>query len=100
MDIIKVIKFSPKCTTLFNTIKSQLSFETQNLKPLCPTRWTVRTGAITTILDNCEALFTTLDEVNACGQDEYAMKACGFVRQFQLFSTFLDVNCVWLFFHP
>ena len=25
MEIIKLIKFSPKCTTLFNTIRSQLS---------------------------------------------------------------------------
>ena len=74
MEIIKLIKFSPKCTTLFSTIKSQLSPETQNLKPLCPTWWTVRTGAINTILDNYEALFITLDEVNASGRDEYAIK--------------------------
>ena len=88
MEIIKLVKFSPKHTTLFNTIESQLSPKTRNLKPLCPTRWTVCTGAISTILDNCEALFATLDEVNASGRDEYAMKAGGFGRQLQLISTF------------
>ena len=88
MELIKLIKFSPKRTTLFNTINSQLSPETQNLKPLCPTNWTVRTGTISTILDNYEALFTTLDEVNASGRNEYVMKAGGFGRQLQLFSTF------------
>ena len=74
MEIIKLIKFYPKHVTLFSTIKSQLSPETQNLKPLCPTWWTIRTGAINTILDNYEALFITLDEVNASGRDEYAIK--------------------------
>ena len=96
MEIIKLIKFSPKRTTLFNMIKSQLSPEIQNLKPLCPTRWTVRTGAISTILDNYEALFATLDEVNASGRNEYVMKAGGFGRQLQLFSTFFGLK-LWMF---
>ena len=33
MEIVKLKKISPKRTTLFNTIKSQLFPETQNLKP-------------------------------------------------------------------
>ena len=33
MEIIKLKKFSPKCTTLFNTIKSQIFPESHNLKP-------------------------------------------------------------------
>ena len=33
MEIVKLIKIYPKRTTLFNTIKSQLSPETHNLKP-------------------------------------------------------------------
>ena len=100
MEIIKLIKFSPKRTTLFNTIKSQLSPETQNLKPLCPTRWTVRTGAISAILDNYEPLLSTLDEVHATGRDEYSMKAGGFVRQLQLFSTFFGLKLCILIFSP
>ena len=46
IEIVKLIKYSPKRTALFNTMKSQLSPEMQNLKPLCPTRWTVHTAAI------------------------------------------------------
>lgn len=34
MEIVKLIKYSPKRTTLFNTMKSQVGSETQNLKPL------------------------------------------------------------------
>ena len=77
MEIVKLIKFSPKCTTLFNTMKSQLSSETQNLKPLCPTRWMVCTGAIKAILDNYETLLQTLEEINTTSYDECALKAGG-----------------------
>ena len=100
MEIVKLIKFSPKRTTLFNTIKSQLSPDTQNLKPLCPTRWTVRTGAIKASLDNYETLMSTLDEVHSTGRDEYAMKAGGFVRQLQLFSTFFGLKLCMVIFAP
>ena len=79
MEIVKFIKYSPK---LFKTMKSQLSPEMQNLKPLCPTRWTVRAGAIKAIFDNYEMLLSTLEET---GRDEY-MKGV-FVRQVQLYST-------------
>ena len=82
MEIVKLITFSPKRATLFNTIKSQLSPETHNLKPLCPTRWTVRTGVIKAIFDNYETLLSTLDEVRTTGHDEYAIKAGRFVNNF------------------
>ena len=100
MEIIKLIKFSPKRTTLFNTIKSQLSPETHSLKPLCPTRWTVRAGAISAILDNYESLLSTLQEVYTTGRDEYALRAGGFVRQLQLFSTFFGLKLCLVIFSP
>ena len=56
MEIVKLIRLSTKRTTLFNTMKSQVSSEAQNLKPLCPT---VRTVAIKAILDNYETLLLT-----------------------------------------
>ena len=98
MEIVKLIKCSPKRTTLFNTIKSQLSPETHNLKPLCPTRWTVHTGAIKAIFDNYETLLLNLDEVHTTDRDEYAMKAGGFVRQLHLFSTFFGLKLCMVIF--
>ena len=83
------MRLSLKRTTLYDTMESQVSSKAQNLKPLCPTRWTVRTIAIKPILDNYETLLLTLEEMNATGRDEYALKAGGFVRQLQLFSTYL-----------
>ena len=67
MEIVKLIKYSSKRTTLFNTMKSQVGSETQNLKLLCPTRWTVCTGAIKAIIDNYEILLSTLEQINATG---------------------------------
>ena len=75
MEVVKLTKFSPKRTTLFNTMKSQLSCETLNLKPLCPTRWMVCTGAIKAILDDYETLLQTYLEINTTGRDEYTLKS-------------------------
>ena len=42
----------PKRLSLFESMQSQLSHSSPSpsLKPLCPTRWTVRTGAINAVI--------------------------------------------------
>ena len=55
-----------------------MSHDTNDLRPLCPTRWTVRTGAIGAVLSNCSTLCALLKEVNNTGYDEYAVKLVGF----------------------
>ena len=42
----KLIKCSPKGAHLFSQKPSENENSTANLKALCPTRWTARTGAI------------------------------------------------------
>ena len=52
-EVSQLIRFSPKRLTLFQSMQSQLSHSfTPSLKPLCPTRCTVRTGAINSVLTN------------------------------------------------
>ena len=51
-----------------------MSPDTSGLRPLCPTRWTVRTGPIDAVFNNYSTLCAVL-EVNQTGHDEYAMKA-------------------------
>lgn len=47
MEIIQLIKYSPKCQiTLENIQKQQEHSSTLGIRTLCPTRWTVRTGAM------------------------------------------------------
>ena len=72
-------------------MQSQLSQNSPNLKPLCPTRWTVRTGAINSVLlTNYEVLCDALCKINEEGRDEYAMKAGGILHAMENFCTFLD----------
>ena len=50
-ELVKLIKYSPKRTALFEKMQVQVSPDTgpSMLKPLCPTPWTVRTGTISAI---------------------------------------------------
>ena len=98
MELVQLIKWSPKRSSLFEKVKSEVSPDVIDLKPLCPTRWTVRTGAIQAILDNYAALCETLEEVNSTGRDEYAMKAGGFLQQMEKFETFFGLQLGFMVF--
>ena len=77
-----------------------MSPNTCNLRPLCPTRWTVRSGAIKAILSNYSTLQSTLEEILDTGRDEYAMKAGGFSRQLQQFTTLFGLHLCQSVFAP
>ena len=58
---INVIPVSPKRTRIFSETVSDLhSLSRRNLRPLCPTRWTTRYEAIDILLQNYDAVMTTL----------------------------------------
>ena len=71
MELVKLIEFSPKRSSLFKAINSQMATEAGGLRPLCPTRWTVGSGAMAAVMDNYAALLTTLEEVHDMGCNEY-----------------------------
>ena len=60
-DMASLIRASPKRLALFRYRKEQLSAGSPGLKPLCPTRWTVRTGAIDAILKRYSVIFEELE---------------------------------------
>jgi len=63
MEIIQLIKYSPKRqVTLENIQKQQEHSSTLGIRTLCPTRWTVRTGAMQAIVTNYEALRETMED--------------------------------------
>ena len=43
MELVQLIKWSPKRSSLFEQLKNEMTPGTHDLRPLCPTRWTVRT---------------------------------------------------------
>ena len=98
MELVQLIKWSPKRTSLFEQLKEEMSPETHSLRPLCPTRWTVRTAAIHAVISNYETLCKVLDEVHSGGRDEYAMKAGGYLQQMEKFSTYSGLKLGYLVF--
>lgn len=73
-------------------MQSQHSYNSPSLKPLCPTRWTVRTAAINSVLTNYEVLCDTLCQMNREGMDEYAMKAGGILPAMERFCTYSGLH--------
>ena len=99
IGISQLIRYSPKRTSLFLSLQSQLSpGSTTSLKPLCPTRWTVRTAAISALLTNYSVLCAALEEINIETHDEYGMKAGGYLAQMDNFSTYFGLKLSHLVF--
>ena len=92
MELVQLIKWSPKRSTLFEQLKGKMTPSTHDLRPLCPTRWTVRTGAIHAVITNYSTLCKALEEISTTGRDEYAMKANGYLQQMEKFSTFFGLQ--------
>ena len=59
-ELSTLTRASPKHLALFKCIQQQFSMQAPEIKPLCPTRWIVRTGAVDSIIQNystiCESL--------------------------------------------
>ena len=49
-ELSNVIRASPKRLALFERVQKEMAPGSPRLKPLCPTRWTVRTEAINALL--------------------------------------------------
>ena len=62
-EITKLIKYSPRREGIFRKIKDNLSSSCcPGIRVLCPTRWTVKAEALSSILTNFEVLQDTWEE--------------------------------------
>lgn len=68
------------------------------IKPLCPTRWTVRTEAINAILTQYEVIMDTMEEVHQTTHDEYGLKASGILTSLEKFETLFNLKLGHLLF--
>lgn len=98
MEVSQLIRFSPKRTSLFESLQAQVSPGAPTLKPLCPTHWTVRTRAIEAIASNYEVLTKALTAIHESGRDEYALKAGGHLTTMERFSTYFGLQLSHLIF--
>lgn len=97
-ELVQLIKFSPKRSSLFNAVRQSISIvdnespsASPSLRTLCPTRWTVRHSAIDSILKNYTALISTLQVVEE-GHDEYAAKGKGLLIRMESFDLFFGLH--------
>lgn len=103
MQLVQLIRFSPKRLSLFQSIQQQCSFGDDSssvpssLRPLCPTRWTVRHSAIEGVLKNYRALMSCLQCVEE-GRDEYAAKARGLLSQMESFELYFSLKLSYTVF--
>ena len=98
MDVIQLIKLSPKRECILENVQKQQEFcGGSKVKSLCPTRWTARTGAIQAIIKNYVALRETM-EISSHGMDDCSRRANGILSLMDNFSTYFGLELSVLIF--
>lgn len=96
-EIFKLIELSPKRSHLFSS-NLGAGGSGVGLKPLCPTRWTVRPAAVDAVIKDYTVLMETLEEIHATTCDEYGLKAGGFLQSLEMFNTLVGLRLVLTLF--
>ena len=97
MEVIQLIKLSPKRQVIFENIQKQQDSHNSSIRSLCPTRWTVRTAAMQAIVTNYETLQSAM-EVSSHGTDDCSRRAGGTVAMMDKFSTYFGLKLSILIF--
>ena len=97
-ELYNLIQLSPKPLAWFNRLKDELAPQNPTPKPLCPTRWTVRTAAIDTVLKNYALLYPELEKINEDSSGEGSTKAAGLLPLMEKFSTYFNLKLSYLAF--
>ena len=105
-EVINIIRISPKSLVAFENIRRAQPetddsrdklHQTKTLKPLCPTRWTVRTAALQSVIDNYGCLQEELATV-ALENTEAGRKCNGYVSVMNGFSVMFGLKLSLLIF--
>ena len=96
-EIVGLINRCPKRTHLFNEKLIQSEGAKCGIKPFCPTRWTVRTEAMDTVIKQYSVIMDTM-EVNQTTHDEYGPKAAGVLAALEKFEMLFGLKLGHLLF--
>ena len=96
-ELSNVIRASPKRLALFERVQKEMAPGSPRLKPLCPTRWTVRTEAINALLKNYGVVCHELEQLTR-ETGEVARKSCGLLALMDKFSVFFGLKLSHLVF--
>ena len=92
-----IILASPKRLRIFKHLQEEFNVDAPGLKPLCPTRLTVRTSAINSILQNYDVICTELEQVSNESGDS-ATHASGYSALMEKFETLFGLSLSYLVF--
>ncbi|KAG8179650.1 hypothetical protein JTE90_017791 [Oedothorax gibbosus] len=94
-DLINTVRESNKRMGLFRTIRYESANDQAGLRPLCPTRWTMRASSISRILKNFEELLEFFETFSVEDKTEAGYKCAGYRESMFQFKTyfFLRLYC-------
>ena len=95
IEIVKLIKKSPKRESKLNQINQEAGNMNKGIKTLCHTRWTVKANAIKSILDNYSALIETFEkDVEESKSMPFEMKSSleGMASKMEDFRTYFGMR--------
>ena len=98
-EIVKLINYSPKRKHLFSQkLLQQTEGPNIGIKPLCATRWTVRTEALDAVIKQYGVIMDTMEEVHHTTRDEYGLKAGGVLAALDKFEMLFGLKLGHLLF--
>uniref|UniRef100_A0A8D8ETT4 Zinc finger MYM-type protein 1 n=4 Tax=Culex pipiens TaxID=7175 RepID=A0A8D8ETT4_CULPI len=94
-EMITFVRDSPKRLSVFQSFQTD---ESTQLRPLCPTRWSVRFTSMNSILNNYRALVEFMETLSTKDRTDSGAKAAGFLRVLNSFNFYCVLNFLVKFF--
>ena len=93
-ELSKLLKYSAKRNAQYKQIQAELSPEEPGFRTLCPTRWTVRSSSLQSILRNYSVLQASLASFadTAKRDPEMLARCAGIAAQFQTFNFLFGIS--------
>lgn len=63
LELSKTFKYSTKKKSMLLQLKSELATDSPGVKPLCPTRWTVRAESLQSVIYSYVVIVSVLEEI-------------------------------------
>lgn len=63
LELSKLFKYSAKKKAMLLKLKQELAPGNPGVKPLCPTRWTVRAESLQSVITNYNVIMTVLEKI-------------------------------------
>lgn len=94
LELSKIFKYSAKKKAMLLKLKHELAPGNPGVKPLCPTRWTVRAESLRSVITNYNVIMTVLEEImeEYKGNFEACCQARGVLTTMETFQFLFGVT--------